>query len=142
MSIMSMNPNLNYNLISSHNNAVIVARVAHWTIKGKDFYTYHELYGRVYETLASRTDVLIETLRGLDQPVGFPEFSGPILTLNNHSSEYLTPIVFEYVSQYFAQVVKTKKEIEGHPLCNGLVNLLDEITQDLTTLIYLLTSSR
>jgi len=92
-------------LVKHLNNSILMARVAHWTVRGKDFYQYHKLYERVYLALAELQDPMIEQLRALGHSPTFQELSGPGIDIPSHDTSTLTELTLDYLTA--AQAVFT-----------------------------------
>ncbi len=92
-------------LVKHLNNAIITARVAHWTVRGADFYQYHLLFERIYNELAELQDTQIEQLRALGHNPTFQELSGPGIDVPSYDTRALTELCLDYLMS--AQAVYT-----------------------------------
>jgi DNA-binding ferritin-like protein len=58
-----MNP-LYIQALELQHNVIETAHLAHWNVVGVDFYHFHLLFERVYETFAGKFDRMAEQVRG------------------------------------------------------------------------------
>ncbi|NDB65875.1 MAG: hypothetical protein EB168_09450 [Euryarchaeota archaeon] len=137
-----MNSTLASDLLRTQNDLVIISRMCHWNVKGPDFFAYHLLFERVYNTVADRVDTTVEVLRGLGYMPTFKEFAGPGGALPGQNPAELVRLLLQVTTEYFTSLDALKKDEENNPVSTGLVNLLDELMQDCTVLLYLLSSSQ
>jgi DNA-binding ferritin-like protein len=84
-------------LVKHLNNAIIVSRVAHWTVRGPDFYQYHLMFERVYNELSELQDTQIEQLRALGHNPTFQELSGPGIDVPAYDTLSLTELTMDYL---------------------------------------------
>jgi DNA-binding ferritin-like protein len=84
-------------LVKHLNNAIMMSRVAHWTVRGNDFYQYHLLFERVYGELSELQDTMIEQLRALGHNPTFQELSGPGIDLTAYDTRTLTDLTMDYL---------------------------------------------
>lgn len=92
-------------LVKHLNNVIIVSRVAHWTVRGQDFYQYHLLFERVYGELGELLDTMIEQLRALGHNPTFQELSGPGIDVPGYDTTTLSELTLDYLTA--AQAVFT-----------------------------------
>jgi hypothetical protein len=137
-----MNPALAAALLKAQNDLVIAARLSHWNVRGMNFYESHLLFGRVYETASDKVDSLVEVLRGLGYDPTFEEFSGPGGALQSYSCQDLVRMLIGYATTYYAAVISLRNAARDDDMAAGLVNLLEELAQDCTGLLYLLSSAQ
>ena len=78
-------------------NATIMAKMAHWLVRGPNFYEYHLMFERVYDELAELQDTMIEQLRALGHNPTFQELSGPGIDVPDYSPQALTEMVLDYL---------------------------------------------
>ena len=83
-------------------NATIMARVAHWNVRGKDFYEFHLLFERVYNELGELQDTMIEQLRALGHNPTFQELSGPGIDIPSYDAITLLQLVYDYLMSFQA----------------------------------------
>ena len=79
------------------NDASIVARLAHWNVRGPNFYEAHLLFDRVYGDLAGEMDSIVEQLRACGFSPDFENFSGPGITMDFFDAGSLVDLVTDYV---------------------------------------------
>jgi hypothetical protein len=135
------------NIVKHLNNATIVARMSHWNVKGLNFYHYHLLFGKVYETLAADMDGLVETMRAMTYCPEFHCFSGPLMTLEAYSCNYLVNLNIEYMHRLLSSLSLfieycEQPDNKSNPLFTGLTNRLQTISDNSMTLLYLLQASQ
>lgn len=78
------------------NDAVIVSRLAHWNIRGSDFYQTHTLFERVYNDLAGVMDAHVEVLRACGFNPTLDLFSGPGIEMDRFDELTLVELVLDY----------------------------------------------
>lgn len=137
-----MPPESAFQLLKTQNDLVIASRMAHWTVLGPNFPQYHELFGRVYEIAAEKVDSTVELLRALGYLPSFEEFSGPGDSLMTQNPVFLVDAILRFLNEYYAALSNLREEIREEPLYAGLVNLLEELMQDCTQIMYLLSSCK
>jgi len=79
------------------NDATIVSRLAHWNVRGPNFYEAHLLFDRVYGDLAGEMDSIVEQLRACGFSPDFDVFSGPGITMDFFDANSLVDLVTDYV---------------------------------------------
>lgn len=129
--------------VKSLNDATIVSRMAHWNVRGSNFYEAHLLFERVYNDLGEFMDALIETLRSLGYNPDFEQFSGPGISMGNYDCHYLGSLVLDYVMSLSGAVAlffNKCEEMSDDPRVIGLTNHLQNISDGLLTDMYLLQS--
>lgn len=130
-------------VVKSLNDAVIVSRMAHWNVRGNNFYEAHLLFERIYNELAEFQDGLSESLRSFGYNPDFAQFSGPGISMKNYDCHYLGGLVLDYVMSLSATVLmffEFCEGMEGDPRLIGLSNHLQNISDGLLSLMYLLQS--
>lgn len=129
--------------IKALNDATIVSRMAHWNVRGSNFYEAHLLFERVYNDLGEFMDGLIETFRSLGYSPDFEQFSGPGISMGNYDCHYLGSLVLDYVMSLSGAVAlcfNFCEEMSDDPRIIGLTNHLQNIADGLLTDMYLLQS--
>lgn len=132
--------------VKSLNDASIVARMAHWNVRGSNFYEAHLLFERVYNDLGGFMDGLIETLRSLGYNPDFQQFSGPGIFMQNYDCHYLGELVYDYILTLSGTLTMFFEFCESYfseskdPRAIGLSNHLQNISDGLLTDMYLLQS--
>ena len=79
------------------NDAIIVARMAHWNCRGDQYYSAHSMFGRIYDDLAGIMDSHIELLRAAGFNPDFSMFSGPGISMDYYDANTLVELVLDYV---------------------------------------------
>lgn len=79
------------------NDATIVARLAHWNVRGSNFYEAHQMFGRAYTDLAEIMDSHVELLRSAGFNPDFTLFSGPGISMDTYDANSLVELVLDYV---------------------------------------------
>jgi hypothetical protein len=129
--------------VKALNDAVIVSRMAHWNVRGNNFYEAHLLFERVYNELGELQDGLSESLRSFGYNLDFAQFSGPGISMQNYDCHYLGGLVLDYVmtlSGTLQMFFDFLESMEGDPRLIGLSNHVQNISDVLLTLMYLLQS--
>jgi len=129
-------------LLKAQNDLVIAARLSHWNVRGMNFYEAHLLFERIYGTASEKVDDLVEVLRGLGYNPTFEEFAGPGGELASYGCQDLIRMLIGYATTYYAALITLRDAAEGDAMAAGLVNLLEELAQDCTTIFYLLSSAQ
>lgn len=137
-----MNPILASSVLKAQNDLIIASRLAHWNVRGMNFYEAHLLFERIYETASDKVDSLVEVLRGLGYSPTFEEFKGPGGDLSSYAHQDLVRMLIGYATTYYAALVALRDSAESDSMAVGLVNLLEELAQDCTTLLFLLSSAQ
>ena len=78
------------------NDATIVSRLAHWNVRGPNFYEAHLLFDRIYGDLAGEMDAVVEQLRACGFSPDFENFSGPGITMEYFDANSLVELVTDY----------------------------------------------
>ncbi len=79
------------------NDAIIVARMAHWNCRGDQYYSAHLMFGRIYDDLAGIMDPHVELLRACGFNPDFTLFSGPGISMDRYDANSLVELVLDYV---------------------------------------------
>jgi DNA-binding ferritin-like protein len=120
------------------NNLLGASRLAHWNIVGTDFYQFHLLFERIYETVEEKVDVLAEQARGARVEIRASIFSSvPELTWTTGPDlcEELQKLNVEFRNG----LERLREEAEGAKNY-GVVNIVEDILSDCNTIEYLLGS--
>lgn len=129
--------------VKALNDAVIVSRMAHWNVRGSNFYEAHILFERIYDSLAEFQDGLVESLRSFGYSPDFAQFSGPGVSMKNYDCHFLGGMVLDYVMALSATILaffEFCESMEGDPRLIGISNHLQNISDSLLSLMYLLQS--
>jgi len=138
----TMNPALAAQLLKAQNDLVIASRLAHWNVRGMNFYESHLLFERVYGAAGDKTDELVEVLRGLGYSPTFEEFAGPGGELQSYACQDLIRTLVGYATTYYAALISLRDAARDDAMSAGLVNLLEELAQGCTQVLYLLSSAQ
>lgn len=123
------------------NDATIVSRMAHWNVRGSNFYEAHLLFERIYNDLGEFMDGLVETLRSFGYNPDFAQFSGPGISMQNYDCHYLGGLVLDYVmslSGVLTLFFQFCEDCEDDPRIVGLSNHIQNISDGILTDMYLL----
>jgi hypothetical protein len=135
-------PSLASSVLKAKHNLAITARLAHWSVRGSDYYEAHLLFERIYKEAKADTDGLVEVMRGLGYTPTFEEFSGPGGSLPSFNRGPLVDTLLNGAMEYYARLVSFRNALKDEPRAVGLVNLLEDLTQTCNTIIYLLSASK
>lgn len=130
-------------VVKALNDATIVSRMAHWNVRGSNFYEAHLMFGRIYDDLGEFMDGLVETYRALGYNPDFEQFSGPRISMKNYDCHFLGNLVLDYLltlSSSLALCFQQCEEAEGDPRIIGLSNHIQNISDGILTNMYLLQS--
>ena len=137
-----MNPALAKSVIRAKNNLAITARMAHWNVRGEDYYEAHLLFERIYSEAKAGTDTLVELLRSLGYDPTFEEFSGPGGSLPSYSRGGLVDLLIDRTTSYYAALSTFRNSVKDDITAIGLVNFLEDLAQTCSTIMYLLSASK
>jgi hypothetical protein len=79
------------------NDAIIVARMCHWNVRGSNYFEAHLLFERIYNDLSELMDPHIEQLRACGFSPEFELFKGPGITMDSYDSKTLVELTLDYV---------------------------------------------
>ena len=88
---------LSNKIVKYLNDATIVARMAHWNVRGANFYEAHLMFDRIYSDLGDQMDPLIEQLRACGFSPDFDLFKGPGITMEYYDCHSTAELVLDYV---------------------------------------------
>lgn len=128
--------------LKAKNDLAITAKMAHWSVRGSDYYEAHLLFERIYDEASSDMDTLVEVLRGLGYSPTFEEFSGPGGALPSYSMSPLVDLLLNRAMEYYARLVSFRDAVKEEPRAVGLVNLLEDLAQTCNIIIYLLSAAQ
>ena len=77
-------------------DSIIVARMAHWNVRGDQYYSAHLMFSRIYDDLAGIMDSHIELLRATGFNPDFQMFSGPGISMEYYDANSLVELVLDY----------------------------------------------
>ena len=78
------------------NDAIIVSRMAHWNVRGNNYYEAHLLFERVYKDLKKLMDPHVEQLRAVGFNPEFEMFKGPGIEMTEYDSRTLVELTLDY----------------------------------------------
>ena len=137
-----INPAMASAVLKTKHNLAITARLAHWSVRGQDYYESHLLFERIYSEAEEHTDTLVEVMRGLGYTPTFDEFAGPGGKLPAFSRAELTDLLLERAATYYSTLIGFRDSLEGNPMAVGLINLLEDLAQTCNVIIYLLSAAK
>lgn len=127
--------------IKALNDASIVSRMAHWNVRGPNFYECHLMFERVYNDLGGEIDGLVEGIRAFQIDPDFDLFSGPGISLKKYDCYYLSELTLDYLmslSATLAMFFEYVESLEGDPRLVALSNRIQGISDTVLTDQYLL----
>lgn len=125
-------------VLTAQSNLSGAAQLAHWNSEGVDFYQFHLLFERIYETASAKIDVMAEQARG--QRVEIPaKIFNDVPELEWSSCKELAKEVLGLVEDLCKALGKL------HEKCDeageyGILNVVEDIMSDCNTMKYLLGS--
>lgn len=137
-----IDPSMASELLKAQNDLVIASRMAHWNVRGSNFYETHLLFERVYDTVSEKVDTLVEVLRGLGYNPTFEEFGGPGGELPSFACMPLVEMLTGYTTTYIAALIKIQEAVKNERMAIGLVNLIEQLCEDATVVLYLLSAAQ
>ena len=137
-----IDPTMARELLKAQNDLVIASRVAHWNVRGPNFYESHRLFERIYGSASESVDTLVEVLRGLGYSPTFEEFTGPGGGLSSYDAVSLVEMLTGYVTTYMAALLRIRDAVKEEKMAVGLVNLLEQLCEDATGVLYLLSAAQ
>jgi DNA-binding ferritin-like protein len=114
-------------------------RLAHWNVVGKDFYSLHLLFQRIYTTLGAQIDGFAEQIRGAGLEI-------PASTLNStpeidwETCQELVMLLNMRVSELRIALSAARSQAESEEDI-GFLALLEGLLTEVNTIKYLLSSS-
>ena len=124
-------------------DATIVSQMAHWTVMGANFYEFHLMTDRVYESLSGLMDPLVEQLRACGFVPSFELFKGPGIEFQHYDCHSLGEIVLDYLLALDGVIGMFYSFCEEHkrdPRLVGVGNQLQGMSSTVLSSIYLLQS--
>jgi len=137
-----LNLSLAFDTLKTQNNLVIASRLAHWNVRGPNFYESHLLFGRIYDSAGEKTDTLVEVLRPMGYSPTFEEFAGPGGNLGSFLAPELVSMLMEYCAAYYTALVKLREASKNDDMLIGLVNLLEQLCEDANGIMFLLAAAQ
>jgi len=119
-------------------NLSACAQLAHWAADGINFYPFHLLFGRVYETASAKMDMLAEQARGNGIEITAEIFTD-VPDIEWSTCEELTEKLYGMVEDYQKSLEKLHgKADDGGKF--GVLNVVEDLMSDVNALLYLLGS--
>ena len=125
-------------VLELQHNIIEAAHLAHWNVVGVDFYHFHLLFERVYETFSAKFDPMAEQIRGLGIEI-------PASIMNSVPElEWSTPAelcreLCNLVKEFSAGLKRAREEAEEDENY-GLIAAIEDLLADCNTICYLLDS--
>lgn len=132
-----MNP-VYIQVLELQHNLIEAAHLAHWNVAGVDFYHFHLLFERVYETFAEKFDGMAEQIRGLGIEI-------PASVMNSVPElEWATPAelckeLCDVVKELEEALKRAREEAE-EDRNYGLIAAIEDLLTECNTACYLLKS--
>jgi DNA-binding ferritin-like protein len=132
-----MNP-IYVQVLELQHNLIEAAHLAHWNVTGIDFYHFHLLFERVYETFAEKFDPMAEQIRGLGIEI-------PASIMNSVPElEWTTPAelckeLCNLVKELSEGLKRAREEAEGDRNY-GLIAAIEDMLMSCNATCYLLES--
>jgi len=123
------------------NDSIIVSRLSHWNVRGKDFYSAHLLFERIYNDLSEEMDGIVEQLRACGFSPDFENFSGPGITMDFFDANSLVELVTDYVmalSGVIATFYRFSEEHSTDPRLVAIGNQMQATSSVVLNDLYLL----
>jgi len=120
------------------NNLLGASRLAHWNIEGSDFYQFHLLFERIYETVDGKVDGLAEQARGLGIEIRAKVFNS-VPEIEWATSLELCEGLLELNMAFRDGLERLREEADESKLY-GIVNIVEDILSDCNVISYLLNS--
>jgi starvation-inducible DNA-binding protein len=130
-------------LVKHLNNVIVVSRVAHWNVRGANFYEAHLMFERIYNELGELLDTMIEQLRALGHDPTFQELSGPGIDIPGFDATTLTELTFDYLvsaQAVFTSAFEYSEEVDDARMY-GFGDFLQGGLQTMLQVQYLLQSA-
>jgi hypothetical protein len=122
-------------------DATIVSRLSHWNCRGRDFYSAHLLFEKIYNNLDDSMDGLIETLRACSFNPTFSLFSGPNIEMIDYDVQTLVELNLDFLMALNGAIALFYKFAEGNshdPRLIGISNHLQGMAEVVLNDLYLL----
>lgn len=134
---------LSNKIVKYLNDATIVSHLAHWNVRGANFYEAHLMFDRVYDDLTGLMDPLVEQLRACGFNPDFDLFKGPGISMEFYDCHSTAELVLDYlmalsgtISIYYAFCEKNKQD----PRLVAVGNQMQSMSSVVLTDIYLIQS--
>lgn len=132
-----MNPIFTQILELQH-NLIEAAHLAHWNVTGVDFYHFHLLFERVYDTFAKKFDSMAEQIRGLGIEIP-ASIMNSVPELEWSTPQELCSELCGLVKELDEGLKRAREEAEEDKNY-GLIASIEDLLIDCNTICYLLES--
>ena len=132
-----MNPIFTQILELQH-NLIEAAHLAHWNVTGVDFYHFHLLFERVYETFAEKFDPMAEQVRGLGIEIP-ASIMNSVPELEWGTPQELCSRLLDLVKELESGLKLAREEAEEDKNY-GLIASIEDLLMECNTISYLLSS--
>lgn len=125
------------------NDASIVSQLAHWNVRGANFYEAHLMFGRVYEDISALQDANVEQLRACGFNPDFNLFKGPGINMDQYDCHSLAELVLDYALALLSAISIFYKFCEEHkhdPRLVAVGNQMQSMSSVVLGDVYLLQS--
>lgn len=120
------------------NNLLGAARLSHWNVVGRDFYQFHLLFERIYETVEGKVDVFAEQARGLGIEIPATIFNS-VPEVEWEKYEDIVEQLLKLNTEFKNGLLRLRSEADEAGEF-GIVNVIEDILSDCNTIKYLLSS--
>jgi len=134
---------LSNKIVKYLNDATIVAQMAHWNVRGSNFYEAHLMFDRVYGDLSGLMDPLIEQLRACGFNPDFDLFKGPGISMEYYDCHSTAELVLDYLMALSGTIALYYNFCEEHskdPRLVAIGNQMQSMSSVILTDCYLLQS--
>jgi len=134
---------LSNKIVKYLNDATIVSRLAHWNVRGSNFYEAHLMFERIYNDLGDQMDSLVEQLRACGFNPDFDLFKGPEISMEFYDYHSCAELVLDYVMALSGTIAIYYNFCEEHskdPRLVAVGNQMQAMSSVVLTDCYLLQS--
>lgn len=132
-----MNPTY-IQVLELQHNVVEAAHLAHWNVTGADFYHFHLLFERVYETFSEKFDSMAEQVRGTGAEIP-ASIMNSVPELEWETPTELCKELCEVVKELKEGLNRAREEADEDKNY-GLIAAIEDLLMDCNTICYLLGS--
>ncbi len=125
-------------VLTAQNSLSGAAQLAHWNSEGTDFYHFHLLFERVYETASAKIDTMAEQARGKGIQIPAKIFND-VPEIEWSTCSELAKEIQSLVEDLCDSLDKLHKKADDKGEY-GILNVVEDIMSDCNTLKYLLGS--
>lgn len=126
------------NALKAQVNLSAASQLAHWNVDGPEFYQFHLLFERVYETVNGKIDALAEQDRGQGIEIPCKIFTD-VPDVEWSTAVELAKEIYDLVVEFQSELKKLHSSADDASEY-GLLNVIEDILSDCNTLTYLLGS--